>query len=97
MDAIVEIAKKKRILASNEEITRDNFTSVWNQTFNIYLSYLYDEDTLKKPSFRRDEIYYTTLHNRHTKKEADGQTCYARSLLLDTSGIIRSILHYNYK
>ena len=71
MDAIELIAKRKGNLAAEDSINQANCWLVWNDSFADYLALIYPEAQRGKPSFRPDDIYYTTLHKRHTKMVGD--------------------------
>ena len=81
MDAIEVIAKRKNLLIEGEEITSMNCCDVWGPSFREYLTYLYSQETINSPSFRPDELYYTTLHKVHTEKKSgsNGLTRFERN------------------
>ena len=68
MAGIEKVARRKGYMTATESIDSSNCVRIWNSTFKDYLSLIYSQEEMTKESFRPDDIYYTTLHKRHTKK-----------------------------
>ncbi len=68
MDSVEKIARVNGKLRADQVIDSTNCWEIWKFAFGEYLKLLYSAEQLAKPSFRPDDIYYTTLHKIHTKK-----------------------------
>ena len=80
MDTIELIARNSGRLAIDEEINNNNCWTVWSPSFREYLSHLYSEQYLANNSkFRGDDLYYTSLHTKHTEKDSEGNGCFDKS------------------
>lgn len=66
MNSVEKVARKIGILRPDEVVNSENCATVWNGSFQKYLSCLYSNTYINSPYFRCDDIYYTTLYNRQT-------------------------------
>jgi hypothetical protein len=79
MDAVEKIAAALGLLNANVGINIANHKDIWFAAFPVYLKFLYGEDRVQSEAFRGDELYYSTLSNRHTELD-EGQSRFDKSM-----------------